>query len=241
MRLLATVVAALCATVVSAQANNAIAIPAGQSTLDVTAGKPLTIHWTNPSSDTVTIKLQQDPITPQSGVVLAANVPASDEEATVQIPPANDVNSHVYTIEIIDDTDSTNINFSPNFGIKGATGTQTGVASTASSTGSASASAASSSASNSTATDSTSSSAASSSAAATSSSAAAATTSGASSSSASASASATSSQSGSSSASSSSAAATETTSVPNSNDNAAGSLKVQGGLLAMAVGLLAVL
>jgi len=70
MRFLYTAVAALCAAVVSAQ-NNAISIPSGQSTLDVTAGQPLTIQWTNPSSGTVTIKLQQSPITPDSGIVLA--------------------------------------------------------------------------------------------------------------------------------------------------------------------------
>merc|ERR1712230_113156 len=68
MRFFATAVAALCAAVVAAQ-NNAISVPAGQSTLDVTAGQPLTIEWTNPSSGTVTIKLQQDPITPDANIL----------------------------------------------------------------------------------------------------------------------------------------------------------------------------
>jgi hypothetical protein len=75
MRFLTTAVAALCAAVVSA-ANNAILIPAGQSTLDVTAGSSLTIQWSNPSSSTVTIKLQQDPVTPDSGIVLACKYSA---------------------------------------------------------------------------------------------------------------------------------------------------------------------
>ena len=70
MRFLYTAVAALCAVVVSAQ-NNAINVPEGQSTLDVTAGSSLTITWTNPSSGTVTIKLQQDPIPPDGGITLA--------------------------------------------------------------------------------------------------------------------------------------------------------------------------
>jgi hypothetical protein len=70
MRFASTLVAALCAVVASAQ-NNAISIPEGQTTLDVTAGQPLTIVWTNPSSSTVTIKLQQDPIVPEGGAVLA--------------------------------------------------------------------------------------------------------------------------------------------------------------------------
>ena len=71
MRFLYTAVAALCAAVVAAQNNNAISVPEGQSTLDVTAGQPLTIQWSNPSSGTVTIKLQQQPVTPDGGIVLA--------------------------------------------------------------------------------------------------------------------------------------------------------------------------
>jgi hypothetical protein len=51
---------------------NAISIPEGQSTLDVTAGQQTTIVWTNPSEGTVTIKLQESGpnITPESGIVL---------------------------------------------------------------------------------------------------------------------------------------------------------------------------
>jgi hypothetical protein len=76
MRFITTAVAALCAAVVAAQ-NNAISVPAGQSTLDVTAGQPLTLEWTDPSSGTVTIKLQQDPITPDGGITLACKSLAS--------------------------------------------------------------------------------------------------------------------------------------------------------------------
>ncbi|KIW17107.1 hypothetical protein PV08_04298 [Exophiala spinifera] len=233
MRFLSTAVAALCATVVAAQ-NNAISIPAGQSTLDVTAGQPLTIQWTDPSSGTVTIKLQQDPITPDGGITLASGVPASDGTATLDIPPADEVNSHLYTIEIIDDTDTTNINFSPNFGIQGATGTGVASASTASSTGTASTGSATgsstASASNSTSTDSSS----------TSTESSAATTSGSSSSSSSESAAASTTSSSGSSATSSSASPSETTTAPDSNSGATG-LKVQSGFLAMVVGAIAVL
>ncbi|KAL6241258.1 hypothetical protein RBB50_011937 [Rhinocladiella similis] len=231
MRFFSTAVAALCAAVVAAQ-NNAISVPSGQSTLDVTAGKPLTIQWTDPSSGTVTIKLQQDPITPDGGITLASGVPASDGTATLDIPPGNEVNSHLYTIEIIDDTDASNINFSPNFGIEGATGTGVASASTASSTGTASTGSATgsltASATNSTSTDSSTASTESS----------AATTSGSSSSSESSSASTTSSSR--SSAASSSAAASQSTTAPDSNSGATG-LKVQSGLLAMVVGAIAVL
>ncbi|OCT48937.1 putative GPI anchored protein [Cladophialophora carrionii] len=231
MRFAFAAVAALCAAVVSAQ-NNAINVPAGAATLDVTAGQPLTIEWTNPSSGTVTIKLQQDPVTPDSGFVLVAGIPASAGTATVQIPPPEDVNSHVYTIEIIDDTDPTNINFSPNFGIQGATGTATGVATgsatstdSATSTGTSTDSSVTSSGTSTdtstiTSTDSSSSSATSSS-----------------SSDSETSASTTSSESRS---STSSATATETTTAPDPN-NGAGSLKLQGGVLAMALGLIAVM
>merc|ERR1712230_63889 len=194
MRFFATAVAALCAAVVAAQ-NNAISVPAGQSTLDVTAGQPLTIEWTNPSSGTVTIKLQQDPITPDGGITLASGVPASDGTATLQIPSAADVNSHLYTIEIIDDTDASNINFSPNFGVQGATGTAVASASTASSTGTASTASGSSTATDSTAT-------------------------------------------GSSSTASSESSASTTSAASSSG---ATGLKVQSGLLAMAVGMIAVL
>ena len=54
-----------------------------------------------------------------------AGIEASSETATFTIPAS--ANSHQYTIEIIDDTDPTNYNFSPNFAVAGATGTQTAV------------------------------------------------------------------------------------------------------------------
>ncbi|OAL35255.1 hypothetical protein AYO20_05509 [Fonsecaea nubica] len=237
MRFAHAIVGALCAVVAYAQNNNAISIPGGQGTLDVTAGQPLTIEWTNPSSGTVTIKLQQDPITPDSGVVLASNIPASALTATLQIPPAEDVNSHVYTIEIIDDTNPNNINFSPNFGIQGATGTATGVATgTATSTGTATTSGSTDTSSGTT--TGTDSSTITSTDSLTSSETTTASSSDSSSSSES-SASTTSSEQ--TTTSTSSASPTETTPAPDSNSNGAGSLKFQGSLMAMAVGLVAAL
>src|SRR5271154_6743814 len=73
----------------------------------------------------------------------SAGIPASSLTATFLIPAT--VNSDQYTIEIIDDSDPSNYNFSPYFSIQGATGTQTGLVAT--DTGSASASASGSSAS----------------------------------------------------------------------------------------------
>jgi hypothetical protein len=49
--------------------NNAINIPAGG--LQVTAGQSFTITWTDPSSSTVTIKLQQGSgVTPNTGITI---------------------------------------------------------------------------------------------------------------------------------------------------------------------------
>jgi hypothetical protein len=57
-------------TAVAFAQNNKISIPAGG--LSIVAGQVATIDWTDPSSSTVTIKLQQAPnITPTSGIVLA--------------------------------------------------------------------------------------------------------------------------------------------------------------------------
>ena len=57
-------------TAVAFAQNNKISVPAGG--LSIVAGQVATIDWTDPSSSTVTIKLQQAPnITPTSGIVLA--------------------------------------------------------------------------------------------------------------------------------------------------------------------------
>jgi hypothetical protein len=59
IRALALVVSLLVWQRVAAQdGENNLVIPTGQTTYKLTAGQPLTIEWTNPSSSTVTIKLQ---------------------------------------------------------------------------------------------------------------------------------------------------------------------------------------
>jgi hypothetical protein len=73
MRAWTLLILAFYATLTLAQ-NNSINIPAGQSTLSVIAGQLTTITWSNPSSGTVTIKLQQPPITPDSGYVLGSMI-----------------------------------------------------------------------------------------------------------------------------------------------------------------------
>ncbi|RMD44085.1 hypothetical protein DV735_g973, partial [Chaetothyriales sp. CBS 134920] len=263
---------ALFASVALAAQNNAIDVPNGQSTLAVTAGQPVTITWSNPSSGTVTIKLQQSDsnITPDSGIVLTTNTPASDQTFTFTVDP-DQVNSYQYTIEIIDNNDPTNYNFSPNFGIANAQATSTGTASSVSGSSSASETASSGSSSatdSSTATITSASESASSSDASTTdssasetssdsdSSASATTSSGTSSetssdASSSSDSSSTSSETSSdasstassttrSSSSSTSASASATTSAPNSNSGA-GDLKIQGGLAAFVAVALAIL
>lgn len=205
-----TCAVALFASLALAQ-QNAINIPG--SALDVTAGQPTTITWQNPSSGTVTIKLQQNDnnITPDSGIVLASNIPASAETATFIIDPSK-VNTNMYTIEIIDDTDPTNINFSPAFSIQGAQSTAVDTNSSASVTGSSSTSTATGSTTTSTATDSSSSESSSAS-----------------------------STSDSSASSTSESSATQTTSAPSSDNNGAAGLRVQGGLVAAIAVAVAVL
>jgi hypothetical protein len=73
MRAWTPLILAFYATLTLAQ-NNKINIPAGQSTLTIIAGQLTTITWSDPSSGTVTIKLQQPPITPDSGYLLASMI-----------------------------------------------------------------------------------------------------------------------------------------------------------------------
>lgn len=73
MRFSLATIAFYAAYVLAQSGENAISIPGGQSTLDVTAGQSVTIQWTNPSDGTVTIRLQNagtDQLA-DSGIVLA--------------------------------------------------------------------------------------------------------------------------------------------------------------------------
>lgn len=59
IRALVLVVSLLIWQQVAAQdGENNFVIPTGRTTYEVSAGQPLTVEWTNPSSGTVTIKLQ---------------------------------------------------------------------------------------------------------------------------------------------------------------------------------------
>ncbi|KAK5106211.1 hypothetical protein LTS08_000329 [Lithohypha guttulata] len=85
---------------------------------DVSTGSSVTITWTMPSSGTVSIRLTQGGnIEPGSGDLLISNIPASAGRATVTIPEG--VNAAAYNFQIVDDTNSNNVNFSSPFTIAG--------------------------------------------------------------------------------------------------------------------------
>ena len=60
---------------------------------------------------------------------MLAGIPASALTATLTIPTAEDLNSSLYVLEIIDDIDPNNYNFSPNFSIDLVTASASSVAS----------------------------------------------------------------------------------------------------------------
>ncbi|KAK2861432.1 hypothetical protein FQN49_004211, partial [Arthroderma sp. PD_2] len=106
-----------------AAVENAFQVPPGG--YDFTAGKPTTLTWAPSTEGTVTIKLQMTrDITPGSGIVLGSNLPNSGSFSFT--PSAGLVEGKDYTIEIIDDQDPSNYNFTPTFTVDGATGTPSG-------------------------------------------------------------------------------------------------------------------
>ncbi|WEW58476.1 hypothetical protein PRK78_003944 [Emydomyces testavorans] len=123
------------AAVVTA-AENPFNVPSGG--YKFTANQPTTLTWNPTTKGTVTIKLQKaGDITPQSGTVLAPHIPNSGSYAFVpsaSLGPGSD-----YTIEIIDDTNPSNINFTPQFSVSGTTGTASRLTGSPTVTGSATA------------------------------------------------------------------------------------------------------
>ncbi|EER28615.1 hypothetical protein D8B26_001114 [Coccidioides posadasii str. Silveira] len=101
------------------------------------ANMPTTLSWEPTTDGTVTLKLQKaGNITPSSGITIAANIPNSG--SYVFVPSASLGPGSDYTIEIIDDNDPDNINFTPQFSITGTTGTATELTGSPTVTGSAS-------------------------------------------------------------------------------------------------------
>ncbi|KAF3482107.1 uncharacterized protein GIQ15_04866 [Arthroderma uncinatum] len=111
------------AVVAAESMENAFQVPPGG--YHFTAGHPTTLTWKPSTQGTVTIKLQMNrDITPGSGIVLGGNLPNSGSFSFV--PMASLVQGKDYTIEIIDDTNPINYNFTPTFTVDGATGRPSG-------------------------------------------------------------------------------------------------------------------
>ncbi|PGH35213.1 hypothetical protein GX50_01909 [[Emmonsia] crescens] len=86
------------------------------------AGKPTELSWTPSTDGTVTLKLQKgENTTPQDGIVIAAGIPNDGSYAytpSASLGPGTD-----YNIQIIDDENPDNFNFTPKFSVSGTTGT----------------------------------------------------------------------------------------------------------------------
>ncbi|KAF3398050.1 putative cell wall protein [Penicillium rolfsii] len=110
--------AALFAGVVSANSKaNAFSIPLNGYTF--TAGEPTTLTWNADSGSTVTLRLQSGAVTTaNSGTVIASSI-NNDGSFTWDVPSDLPYKPD-YTIEIIDDQDTSNYNFLPRFVVSGA-------------------------------------------------------------------------------------------------------------------------
>ncbi|KAK2795539.1 hypothetical protein FQN50_009723 [Emmonsiellopsis sp. PD_5] len=111
------------AAVVAAQ-DNAFNVPKGGYQFE--AGKPTTLSWEPSTDGTVSLRLQKGDgtsFTPGSGMVIVENIPNSGTYSftpSASLGPGSD-----YTIQIIDDENPENFNFTPAFSVDGTTGTAT--------------------------------------------------------------------------------------------------------------------
>ncbi|ERF75276.1 hypothetical protein EPUS_00068 [Endocarpon pusillum Z07020] len=116
---------------VSAQGSNTITVP--PDGFNVTAGQPTTISWTNPS--TVTIQLV--PASGSGEIITLVSMLTNTGSATFEIP--SDIpTTQQYQFKMLDDSNSSNVHFSPSFNIApplpGSSSRSTAAASTAAST-----------------------------------------------------------------------------------------------------------
>jgi len=119
MRFSLALVASALAALVSSQAtegNNAFSVPASGDYL-LTAGKPQTFNWTKLSGSTVTLQLRDgDRSDLSAGTVIVANLPNTGTY-TWNVP-ADTVEGANYAIEIINDSDPSDVNYTPQFVIQ---------------------------------------------------------------------------------------------------------------------------
>ncbi|KAL5365809.1 Ser-Thr-rich glycosyl-phosphatidyl-inositol-anchored membrane family-domain-containing protein [Aspergillus floccosus] len=94
-----------------------------------TAGKPTTLTWQPNTQGSVTLRLQWGSVlTPQSGSVIAQGI--ANSGSFTWTPPANLAAQPDYTIEIIDDSNTNEVNYLPRFTVAGATAVATHSAAT---------------------------------------------------------------------------------------------------------------
>ncbi|KAJ5806203.1 Ser-Thr-rich glycosyl-phosphatidyl-inositol-anchored membrane family-domain-containing protein [Penicillium pulvis] len=205
-----------------------------------TAGDATTLTWDPTTSGTVSLRLQWGSVTTaESGDAIASDIDNSGSY-TWDVP-TDLVKGREYTIEILDDSDSSDYNFLPYFTVAGATATASATATSTSSSASTTSEATSTSSASSSTTSSTSSSSSSTSTSSTSTKSAATTMSTVTSTSASTKSTASTASSTSSSSSSSSGSASSTASQTSVPTNAAGMTRVSAGMLAVVAGAAALL
>ncbi|MCJ1408965.1 Mucin-21 [Ptychographa xylographoides] len=117
MRFFVAFVVSALAAIVSCQSSgpNAFNIPPAGNYL-LHAGQPTTFTWSNLSGSTVTLTLRDGPngdLNP--GTVIQANVPNTG--TYTYTPPTDIVAGNTYTIEISNDQDPTQTNYTPQFDI----------------------------------------------------------------------------------------------------------------------------
>ncbi|KAI9728268.1 MAG: hypothetical protein M1834_007761 [Cirrosporium novae-zelandiae] len=235
---LASVCVSALATAVAASSSTVNPFKVPTSGYSFTAGSSTTINWTPTTSGTVTLQLRSGASNNlNSGTTIASSIPNSGSYTWTV--PTSIVRGSDYAIEIISDSDTSETNYTPQFVIDSDNTVNTSSASSASASGSATTGSASTGSTDSVSMTSTGSMTTMTSSASVSASASASgSASSASGSKSTASATRSSSGSSSSTSSSSSSDSTPTTSVPDSG--AAMQFKLQGGLLAVMLGVVAV-
>ncbi|PWY71446.1 hypothetical protein BO70DRAFT_252797, partial [Aspergillus heteromorphus CBS 117.55] len=106
----------------AAASENPFSVPEGGYEFD--AGSPTTLSWDPTTSGTVTLRLQWGAVfTTSSGDLIASSIDNSGSYTWT--PSADLVSRSDYTVEIIDDADTSIVNYTPRFSIAGTTGTAT--------------------------------------------------------------------------------------------------------------------
>ncbi|KAF3893291.1 putative GPI anchored protein [Trichophyton interdigitale] len=110
------------AVAAAASLENPFSVPPGGYRFS--AGTPTVLTWKPTTPGTVTLKLHMSSdITPQNGRVLVAHL--ENGGSYTFLPPSDLPQGGKYTIQILDDNDPNQYNFTPTFMVDGATGSPT--------------------------------------------------------------------------------------------------------------------